>query len=102
MHIWARRANFETWANSIAPDEEPSVLGHRNFIKSGMHCSVKRLFQKSFSRIDHNDGRLRQGAQCPLFIVLVYLKVSRCTHFTLYRPSHIILLRKYVYQLGSH
>ena len=31
------------------------MLGHCNFIKSGMHCSGLVSFQKTFSRIDHND-----------------------------------------------
>ena len=36
------------------------------------------------------------------FLLYWFTLVSRCTHYTLYQPSHIILLRKYVYQSGSH
>ena len=64
------------------------MLGHRNFIKSGMHCSGQRVFQKSFSRIDHNDAWLRQGAQCSLFIVLVYFGITLHTLYFIPTQSH--------------
>ena len=64
------------------------MLGHRNFIKSGMHCLGKRLFQKKFSRIDHNDVGLRQGAQCSLFIVLVYFGITLLTLYFIPTQSH--------------
>ena len=52
------------------------MLGHSNSIKSGMHCSGLASFQNMFSRIDHNDVWLRQGAQCSLFIVLLYFGIT--------------------------
>ena len=52
------------------------MLGHRNFIKCRIHCSGLESFQNTFSRIDHNDVWLRQGAQCSLFIVLLYFGIT--------------------------
>ena len=64
------------------------MLGHRNFIKSGMHCSGLASFQKTFSRIDHNDVWLRQGAQCSLFIVLLYFGITLHTLYFIPTQSH--------------
>ena len=65
------------------------MLGHRNFIKSGMHYSGLAPFQKkTFSRFDHNDIWLRQGAQCSLFIVLLYFSVTLYTLYFIPTQSH--------------
>ena len=88
MHVWARRPNFGAWAISIDPHEKPQVLGHRNFIKSGMHCSGLASFQKTLSRIDHNDVWLRQGAQCSLFTVLPYFGITLQTPYFIPTQSH--------------
>ena len=66
------------------------MLGHRNFIKSGMHCSGLASFQKNVrhSRIDHNDVWLRKGAQCSLFIVLLYFGITLHTFYFIPTQSH--------------
>ena len=64
------------------------MLGHRNFIKSGMHCSGLASFQKTFSRIDHNDVWLRQGAQGSRFIVLLYFGITLHTLYFIPTYSH--------------
>ena len=65
------------------------MLGHRNFIKSGMHCSGERFFlQKSFSHINHNDVWLRQGAQCSHFIVVVNFGITLHTLYFIPTKSH--------------
>ena len=64
------------------------MLGHRNFIKSGMHCSSLASFQKTFSRIDHKDVWLRQGAQCSLLIVLLYFGITLHTLYFIPTQSH--------------
>ena len=43
------------------------------------------FFQKSFSRIDHNDVWLRHRAQCSLFIVLVYFGIT--LHTLYFKPT---------------
>ena len=59
------------------------MLGHRNFIKSGMHCSGLASFQKTFSRIDHNDVWLRQGAQCSFYwAALLWYHVAHTLLYT--------------------
>ena len=64
------------------------MLGHRNFIKSGMHCSDLASFQKTFSRIGHNDVWLRQGAQCSHFIVLLYFGITLQTLYFIPTQLH--------------
>ena len=64
------------------------MLSHRNFIKSGMHCSGLASFQKTFSRIDHNDVWLRQGVICSLFIVLIYFGITLHTLYFIPTQSH--------------
>ena len=64
------------------------MLGHRNFIKSGMHDSGLASFQKMFSCIDHNDFWLRQAAQCSLFIVLLYSGITLHTLYFIPTQSH--------------
>ena len=64
------------------------MLGHRNFIKSGMHCSGLASFQKTFSRIDHNVVWLGQGAQCSLFIVLLYFGITLHALYFIPTQSH--------------
>ena len=46
------------------------------------------FFQKLFSHIDHNDVWLRQGAQCSLFIVLVYFGITLHTLYFIPTQSH--------------
>ena len=64
------------------------MLGHKKFIKSGMHCSGLASLQTTFSRIDHNDVWLRQGAQCSLFIVLLYFGITLHTLYFIPTQSH--------------
>ena len=57
------------------------MLAHRNFIKSGMHCSGLRLFKKSFSRIDHN-GLVATGSSMFTFY---------CAGLLWYHVAHTLL-----------
>ena len=64
------------------------MLGHRSFIKRGMHYLGLASFQKTFSRIDHNDVWLQQGAQCSL-IVLLYFGITLHTLYFIPTQSHV-------------